>query len=154
MSRRGLETVFVMVVVAILSFTIFYFVVIYPVEGPLKGEPPKFSVLSLVDNGENDYIDIRLVERGTGDYVWEKWRPRTLQIYIKGEYTRNAVIVKDNLLRINGLEIGLHEKFDFYNDIARIYFYSNIVEKNKSYHIMIFSTLSSVPGFRGKVTCV
>lgn len=140
----------------VLSSGIIFYWIINMVEGPPKGVPAELAVLSLVDNGENDYMDIKLVKEGTGHFGFGYFRSPALWIYLTHGENSILVIVAKNYVKIvaenyvNEKEVP--EEFKLVNNMARARFYADVVKKGRIYHVELRQSFGALL-FKGDVLC-
>lgn len=131
--RRALKT-------AILVTTVFLALEIYwyftPPPGGEGGKDPEFSI-TLVDNGENDYIDIKYIRAGTGFVrTPDPLPPRSVKI---------EVSPMENLYEV--FEFGsLPEELPT-GETARAFSNYNVVERGKFYRIFIYFVHENAPRY-------
>ncbi len=104
--------------------------------GPYMGEYPEFS-FTLIDNGNNDYIDIKFISAGTG--MFKLPVPLSLENF-------EIRIEQENFV------FTLHQTSMFLGDDVKFFFNVDIVEKGKEYEVMLVD-LSFYRAYKKTVIC-
>jgi|GEM_PF-4871380 len=91
-----------------------------------RGDPPEF-LITLVDNGENDYIDVKYIKTGTG--FFNTGDPMSLWGMV--------IVLKpmENLYKY--FDIRFPQDRLFLGETMRVFTSANVLEKGKFYQVTI-----------------